>query len=225
MNNLNHFSPNFLLTDFHTHTIYSKDSLTTPEKLIKTCQRKKIDRVAITDHNNIEGALRCKALAPELIIVGEEIMTTAGEILAFYVKEEIAPGLSPMETIVRLRQQEAFISISHPFDRHRNGGWQPADLLEILPDIDAIETFNARCMFPWFNWRADQFAQEHHLLGTHGSDAHAAFEIGRGTLLLPPFEDAATLKNALKEAVSPPLILSLPWVHFASRYASWRKQR
>ena len=216
--------PTYLRTDFHTHTIFSKDSLTTPEKLIAACQRKGIDRVVVSDHNTIEGALRCKELDPEGVIIGEEIMTTEGEILAAYVSEEIPPGLTPLETIARLREQNAFISVSHPCDTLRKGSWNHDDLLEILPHIDAIETFNARCMFPWHNWQAEKIARHHNLPGTHGSDGHTAFEIGRGSLLLPPFDNAETLKQALKNAVSPRLTLSSPFVHFTSRYAVWRKR-
>ncbi len=211
-------------TDFHTHTIYSPDSLTQPEKLVATARRRGIDRLIVTDHNRIEGALRCKELDPERVIVGEEIMTTQGELLAAFVREEVPAGLPPLEAIARLRAQNAFISVSHPFDRHRKGHWKDADLLAILPHVDAIETFNARCMFPWHNWRAADFAQAHGIPGTCGSDAHAAFEVGRGTLLLPPFEDATSLKEALKQAVTPPLILSTPLVHFTSRWAVWMKQ-
>ncbi len=211
-------------TDFHTHTNYSPDSLTSPEKLIAAARRRGIDRLIVTDHNCIEGARRCKELDPQRVIVGEEIMTTQGELLAAFVTEEVPPGLSPQEAIARLRAQNAFISVSHPFDRHRKGHWQEADLLKILPFVDAIETFNARCFFPWYNWQAADFAQAHDIPGTCGSDAHAAFEIGRGTLLLPPFEDAASLKSALQRAIAPPLILSTPLVHFTSRWAVWRKR-
>lgn len=214
---------NFLLTDFHTHTCYSHDSLTTPAKLIETARRKGIDRVAVTDHNTIEGALIAADMDPELVIVGEEILTTEGEILALYVKDEIQPGLPPMDVIQRLREQKAFISISHPFDPSRKGSWRVEALLEIAPYIDAIETFNARVLFPWYNWRCDRFAQEQGLLSTHGSDAHAAFEIGRGSLWVPFFEDSASLKANLSNSISPRLIFSLPWVHLTSRYAVWVK--
>jgi predicted metal-dependent phosphoesterase TrpH len=216
---------NFLLVDFHTHTCYSNDSLTTPAKLIETARRKGIDRVAVTDHNTIEGALIAVELDPELVIVGEEIETTEGEILAFYVKDEIQPGLPPMDVIQRLREQDAFISISHPFDPTRKGGWRVEALLEIVPYIDAIETFNARVLFPWYNWRCDRFAQEQGLPSTHGSDAHAAFEIGRGSLWVPHFEDSASLKENLPKSISPRLIFSMPWVHLTSRYAVWVKHR
>jgi hypothetical protein len=120
-------------------------------------------------------------LDPERVIVGEEIMTTRGEILAAFVSEEIPPGLSPLETIRRLKEQGAFISVSHPFDRLRKGGWLEQDLLEILPQVDAIEVYNSRCMLPSFNWEAQRFAEKHNLAGTVGSDAHAAFELGKAS--------------------------------------------
>jgi len=214
----------YYLTDFHTHTIFSKDCLTQPKKLIAACQRKQIDRVIITDHNTIAGAIQAKELDPERVIIGEEIMSIQGEFLAAFVTEEIPAGLPPMVVIQRLRQQGAFISISHPFDKHRKGHWQPKDLIAILPHIDAIETFNARCMLPRYNFKAQNFAQEHQLLGTYGSDAHTALELGRGALLLPEFKDADSLREALKNAVVPPVILSTPLIHLASRYAVLYKQ-
>src|SRR6266508_4040804 len=131
-----------LLIEFHCHTNASKDSLTRPEDLVAAARQKGIDRLVITDHNTITGAREAQVLAPELIIVGEEIMTTRGEILAAYVIEEITAGLTPQETILRLRDQDAFISVSHPFDRIRSGGWKEADLLEILPLVDATEVYN-----------------------------------------------------------------------------------
>ncbi len=214
----------YLLTDFHTHTVFSKDCLTKPKKLIAACHRKKIDRVIVTDHNTIVGALRAKELDPQRVIIGEEIMSTTGEILAAYVTEEIPAGLPPMTVIQRLREQNAFISISHPFDKHRRGHWQIQDLIAILPYIDAIETFNARCMLPHFNFQAQNFAQAHQLLGTYGSDAHSALELGRGALLVPGFDNADSLREALKNAVVPPVILSTPLIHFTSRYAVWYKK-
>ncbi|HAV76536.1 MAG TPA: histidinol-phosphatase, partial [Anaerolineae bacterium] len=140
--------------EFHCHTIISDDSLTLPLDLVEVCRRKGIDRVVVTDHNRIAGAQAAKKLDPELVIVGEEILTTRGEILAAYVTEEVPPYLSPRETIKRLRDQGAFISVSHPFDRMRKGGWMEDDLLEIISDVDAIEVYNSRCMNPKFNWDA-----------------------------------------------------------------------
>jgi len=210
--------------EFHCHTIHSKDSLLQPEELLKACRRKGIDRVVVTDHNSIVGALRCQSLDPQRVIIGEEIMTESGELLAAYVQEEIPADLPPLEAISRLRQQGAFISVSHPFDSLRKGAWSLTDLKEIAPLVDAIETFNSRCFSAAANTQALEFARQRVLTGTVGSDAHTAFELGRATLLLPEFQDAASLVTALTQAQTRTR-LSSPWVHITSRYAVWYKSR
>ena len=212
-----------LYVEFHCHTIYSKDSLTQPQALVDTCRRKGIDRVVVTDHNTIAGARAAQALDPQRVIVGEEIMTTRGEILAAFVTEEIPPGLTPQETIRRLKDQGAFISVSHPFDTLRKGGWKEADLLEILPEVDAIEVYNSRCMNPRFNWEAHQFAEKYDLAGTVGSDAHVRFELGRSLMSLEPFEGPDGLRRIIRSGV-PKVRWSPPWVHFTSRYATMYKK-
>ena len=204
--------------EFHCHTVYSKDSLTTPQALLAACRKKGIDRIVVTDHNTIQGALMAKSLDPQRVIVGEEIMTSRGELLAAFVSEAVPPGLSPLEAIRRLREQGAFISVSHPFDRMRGGHWEEPDLLEIISQVDAIETFNARCFRPGFNRQAQSFARQHNLPGTVGSDAHTAFELGRAVLLLPEFESAGELRNILPSAAARTR-WTAPWIHFTSRYA------
>lgn len=212
-----------LKVEFHCHTNASKDSLTHPRDLVDTCRRKGIDRVIITDHNTIQGARVAQALDPDLVIVGEEIMTTQGEILAAFVQEEIPRGLSPAETIQQLKDQGAFISVSHPFDAWREGGWQEADLLKILPDVDAIEVYNSRCMLPRFNRAARQFAEKHNLAGTVGSDAHAAFELGRSLMLLHPFEGPVEMRGVIRNGI-PRVKWSPPWFRLTSRFASILKK-
>ena len=204
--------------EFHCHTIYSKDSLSRPEDLIEICRRRGIDRLAVTDHNTLAGALQAHRLDPERVIMGEEIMTEKGELLAFFVQEEIPKGLPPLEAIRRLRQQDAFISVSHPFDSARNGAWTLANLLEIAPLVDAVETFNSRCAGPQPNQQARAFAAQHHLPGTVGSDAHTLWEVGRATLLVEQFKDAGELRRSIQQAQAR-LLPSPFWVHFASTYA------
>lgn len=214
---------NALRLEFHCHTSYSPDSLVRLEDLLEACREKSIHRIVITDHNTLQGALAARALDPQRVIVGEEIMTTQGELLAAFVQEEIPPGLSPEEAIQRLRQQGAFISVSHPFDTFRKGRWTHADLLNIAPLVDAIEVFNARCINPEHNRLASQFAAQHGLLGTVGSDAHTVFEIGKAIQEVPDFENAVQLKAALQHARYT-VSLSPAWIHFSSRYAVWRKR-
>ena len=209
--------------EFHCHTYASKDSLTPPKKLIAAARKRGVDRLVITDHNSITGAKEAQVLDPELVIIGEEIMTTRGEILAAFVKEEIPAGLPPVEVINRLRDQEAFISVSHPFDTMRSGGWKERDLLEILPLVDAIEVFNSRCMRKSFNQDARQFAEKYDIPGTVGSDAHAAFEVGRSLLLLEAFEGPDGLRKILRAGI--PIVKSSPsWFHLTSRYATVTKK-
>ena len=213
----------FVKAEFHCHTIYSKDSLLKLEDLLLTCQKKGINRLVVTDHNTIQGGTQAHALDPHLFITGEEIMTQQGELIGIFMKENIPSGLPAQTVIDLLHKQGAFISVSHPFDTFRAGHWEPADLLNIIDQVDAIEVFNSRCMRPIANAQALDFCLRHNLLATVGSDAHYAAEVGAATLLLPDFDGPETLKKALQVAQSR-LRLSPPWVHFYSRYAAWRKR-
>lgn len=205
-----------LTVEFHCHTIYSKDSLVRPEALVAAARKKGLDRVIVTDHNSIGGALAAHRLAPDLIIVGEEIKTTEGEFLAAFVKEEIPRDLSPMETLRRLKEQNAFISVSHPFDRMR--GWKFEALMQIIPYVDAIETFNARCISDAPNQKAVDFAREHNLAGTVGSDAHTTRELGRAVLHLDSFSTSDDLRRVIRQG-RPRTRLSHPLIHATSRFA------
>ena len=185
-------------------------------------RKRGIQKLAITDHNNIEGALKARELDPELIIVGEEILTTKGELLVFFLSESIPRGLEPMAAIDRLKDQGAFISVSHPYDRLRHG-WELKDLEMITPYIDAVEVFNSRCFSKNLNENAQIYANQHHLLGTVGSDAHTLPEVGRATLSLPFFDDADSFRISLTQAKQ--LVnYSSPLVRLGSRYARWMKQ-
>lgn len=213
---------NSLKVELHCHSEYSKDSLNKLQDLIRVAHERGIQKLAITDHNNIVGALRAKELDPELIIVGEEILTTKGELLVFFLNEEIPKGLKPMDAIDRLKKQGAFISVSHPYDRLRHG-WQLNDLEMITPYIDAVEVFNARCFSKDLNENAKIYAQQHQLLGTVGSDAHTLMEVGKATLSVPFFNDADSFRISLVQAEQM-VDYSSPLVRLGSRYARWMKQ-
>ncbi|MCC7361392.1 MAG: PHP domain-containing protein [Anaerolineales bacterium] len=211
------------IIELHAHTIVSEDCLMRPGDIVRTCRARGIDRLAVTDHNRTGGALAALALAPDLVIVGEEIMTTQGELLGYFLKEEIPAGLSPAETIARLRAQGAAISVSHPFDRLRKGAWREADLTAILPLVDAIEVFNARCVHAEDNARALAFAKAHGTLGTVGSDAHSHRELGRAVLEIGAAGSAAELAAGLA-AARPRTRLSSPAIHLTSRFAvTWKR--
>ncbi len=210
--------------ELHSHTVYSKDCLTRLEKLRGICQKKGIDKLAITDHNTAKGALEMARLYPMWIIPGEEIMTTQGEILAWFIKEEVPAGLTPRETIQCLRDQGAVIGVSHPFDRYRKGAWKVDELLGIVDLVDAIEVFNSRCLHQEDNDRAHTFAREHGKIMTNGSDAHLPAEYGKAVLKLRPFANAPDAFRESLQGAQRQESLSSPLVHLGSTYAKWIKR-
>lgn len=211
------------ILELHAHSFASYDSRLKPADIIAACREKGIDRLALTDHHSIRGALELQALAPDLVIVGEEIMTTQGELLAYFVQEEVPRGLSPREAIARLKDQDAVISVPHPFDRWRSGAWREADLIAILPLVDAVEVFNSRCVFAADNARALAFAQRHNKLCAVGSDAHYRLELGQAVLKVPRLPaTAADLLAVLAQAESI-CRLSSPVVHTFNMLA-WTKR-
>src|SRR5579859_4340428 len=212
-----------LTVELHSHTYVSDDCLMRPADIVRTCAQRGIDRLAVTDHNAIAGALEMKALAPELVIVGEEVMTSQGELLGFFLRERVPAGLPPLEAIARLREQGAAISVSHPFDRLLHGAWKEPDLAAIIDLVDAIEVFNSRCIYAEDNARALAFAREHDKLGSVGSDAHSHRELGRAVLKMPMAGSATDLVAgfAAGERVTQ---LSSPAIHFTSRWAKLRKR-
>lgn len=209
--------------ELHSHTYWSKDCLTSFEDIVRACENRGVNKIAITDHNTADGALAFQKIAPDLVIVGEEIFTTKGEILAFFVKETIPAGLTPDETIQRLRQQDAVISVSHPFDSLRKGGWKEPDLRQIIDKVDAIETFNARCLIPDHNSQSLAYAQQHGVCSTVGSDAHILMEYGRATQKMQPFYDESSFLESLRTA-QPVALYSPFYVHLGSTLAKWSRK-
>ncbi len=210
--------------DLHCHTIYSKDCLTKTLALIERAQELGLGRVAVTEHNRLDGALMAKRLAPELVIVGEEIKTTRGEVIAYYVQEEVPRGLTPQETVRRLRAQGAVISIPHPLDSLRRSAMGLEAVLEIIDEVDALEVLNARCVRPQDNAAALALARKFGKLQTAGSDAHTLGELGRCALRMPRFEDNAAAFLAALAQAQPVGAVSPFWPHFASTWAKLRKR-
>lgn len=194
--------------EFHCHTVYSHDSSNRIPQLLRAAKERGIERLAITDHNTIQGALKAKELEPELVVVGEEILTTRGELLAYFLSDEIPRKLSPMQTIERLKKQGAVIVVPHVFDRRRHG-WRKEDLEQILPHVDALEVFNARCLNPRTNHMGKAFAEERGFAMTAGSDAHSLVELGLASVWLPVFNNPQELRESLKEARIDARLLSL----------------
>lgn len=168
--------------EFHCHTApYSKDAGATLESIIKKCEKQKVSSITITDHNEIEGALKLKSIAPDwlTVIIGEEINTSDGEIIGIFLKEKIQPGLSPRETLLEIKNQGGISVVPHPFDRFRRNVLTISELEKNIHSIDIIEIFNARNLLSVDNQKAEDFTKKHKKPIIYGSDAHFVGEYGR----------------------------------------------
>jgi hypothetical protein len=208
--------------EFHCHTVYSHDSLVELRALLKACDERGIDKIAITDHGSMQGALKAHEIAPNRVIVAEEIATPEGEILGYFMTEEIPQGLPAVEVVQRLLGQGSFISLAHPFDPHRSQ-WTEKTLEQILPYIDGLEVFNARCRREEYNQAAYEFATVHGKALMAGSDAHALSELGRANLTMPWFDDVESLRVAAREATISGELSGL-YVHMVSTFARVAKK-
>ena len=207
--------------DLHNHTHYSPDSILTPKQFVREVPRRRLDVVAVTDHNTIRGALAVRELADFPVIVGEEVRSQDGEILGLFLSDEIPKGLSAGDTIARIKDQGAIVGVPHPFDSLRSALLEDT-LLAYIDQIDFIEGLNARMVFSSHNEKAREFAKDRGLPASAGSDAHSPWEVGRVWVEMPSFEGAADFVTALRQGR---LVgrLSTPLVHLISRYAYLRR--
>ena len=207
-----------LRADLHIHTAFSPDCGTPLEEIVAHCQRNGINCIAITDHNTIAGALEMAKLAPFKVIIGEEIDTTAGEIIGYYLTEEVPKGLPPEETAIRIKEQGGVVCVPHPFDRFRLSALDRHSLESILPCIDVVEVFNSRLLRLRHAAMAKEFATAHGLLSSAGSDAHTCREVGNAYVEMPDFNDTNQFLTALAQG----RIFgrrSSPWVRIHSNWA------
>ena len=165
--------------DLHVHSRGSFDCLSAPRDIVKAASDRGLTHLAITDHDRIDVALEVRDLAPAglVVIVGEEVRTTDGDLICLFLERAIPPGLSPVETIAAAREQGGLVGIPHPFDRIRGSLLRDAAMASLAPLVDWVETHNAR-LVGHGNEDAAAFALEHGLPGIAVSDAHSIMEIG-----------------------------------------------
>lgn len=205
--------------DMHTHCEASRDSLTPIRVQAARIKDAGLDVVFATDHDTIDGALRLRELADGYrLIVGEEITSADGDLIGLFLERAVPPGLSGEETIGRIHEQGGLVSVPHPFSRNRNHRIGRAALERLWPQVDCVETFNAREAFPSDNDRAAAFAAEHGIPAALGSDAHTPWELGRVHLEMDDFADPPGLLASLRGG-TPHGTLAGVGVHFQTRYA------
>jgi len=208
--------------DLHVHTCYSIDCLTPLERIADHCLKIGINCIAVADHNTIAGALKLKEIAPLKVIIAEEILTPVGEIMGLFLNKEVPRGLSPQETISRIRSQGGLVAIPHPFGRSLSWKSNPLTSAEILSRVDIIETFNSRTPFSNSNARAWKLAKEQGKAASAGSDAHTLGEIGRAYVEMPEFNGPDDFLNSLAQGKIFGQKSSY-LAHFASMWARMRK--
>jgi len=167
--------------DLHCHTSASFDSLASPEAVVRAAASRGLTHLAVTDHERIDGALRARDAAPDelTVIVGEEVKTLDGDLVAVFIEKVVPAGLSAVDTIAAIREQGGLVGVPHPFDRLRGYGRKSgADLAEIAGKVDWVEAYNARVVGGTANERAAVFAKEHGLPGVCASDSHTVVEVG-----------------------------------------------
>jgi predicted metal-dependent phosphoesterase TrpH len=185
--------------DLHSHTMWSGDSTSTPEEIAVAVAESGLDVVCITDHQEIAGAQQLAHDLPCGVIVGEEIKTTAGEIIGLFLDERVPPGMSPSETADAIRQQAGLVYIPHPFDPLRRClGGEALSQITAMGLVDAIEVFNAKASMAHVNASAAAFCAEHDLVAGAGSDAHVPDALGAAYVEMPEFGDAVSFLDALR---------------------------
>ena len=209
--------------ELHSHTYWSPDCGVKPDTLLNNAQRKGLGAIAITDHNQIGGAFEARDLGTLPVIVGEEIKTNQGELLAYFLEEFIPPGMSVVDTVKAITEQGGIISVPHPFDRHRSSAIDHEALIGIADHLDMIEIFNSRNLKSEDNDRARDFQDRYRLIPAVGSDAHSLIEIGRSYQEVDPFSGAREFLAAMDNAKLTTRKSSV-FIHFISTYQRLRKR-
>jgi predicted metal-dependent phosphoesterase TrpH len=169
-----------------------------PARLIRRAREVGLDRVAITDHGAVAGALEAAALDPELVIVGEELKCANGaHMIGLFLQERVPNGLPVAEAAQRIRDQGGVVYAPHPFAylvRPSTRG------LSVLDVADVVEAYNARAFARRWNPRAAAAAAERGLPCFAGTDGHFPSEVGRAYTELPAFHDAPSFIAAARSA-------------------------
>lgn len=207
----------------HLHTRHSFDCLTDPVALVEAMSARGLDRICITDHNEIATAMALKERYPDRIVVGEEVKTAEGvDVIGLFITRLIPKGTPARETCEHIHEQGGIVYVPHPFAGGKGGGGRILPLIEDL--VDAVEGFNARLHDPALNRRAVEWGRGRNLPLGAGSDAHTLAELGRGAVVVPPFADqpAAFLQSLRQARIEG--TTSSHVVHVASTYAKLHKR-
>ncbi len=187
--------------DLHMHTDHSYDCATPVEVLLAEARARGLGAIAITDHNEISGALAARAQANGVkVIVAEEVKTAEeGEVIGLFIEEKIPRGGTLRETIAEIKRQGGLVYVPHPFDRlHSVPDYK--HLLPVLDEVDAIEVFNPRVAITEFNEEAARFAAKYRIPAGAGSDAHVPQGLGSVRIRMRDFDSPEEFLESLRDA-------------------------
>jgi predicted metal-dependent phosphoesterase TrpH/glycosyltransferase involved in cell wall biosynthesis len=191
----------FILCDLHMHTDHSPDCATPVDVLLATAKRRGLGAIAITDHNEISGAIEARERADGIkVIVSEEVKTAhEGEVIGLFIEEKIPRGMSMRETIDAIHAQGGLAYVPHPFDRlHSVPDYE--NLLKVVDSIDILEVFNARVAVPEFNEEAARFAAKYRVVAGAGSDSHVPQGLGTVKIRMLDFDGPEQFLESLRDA-------------------------
>jgi predicted metal-dependent phosphoesterase TrpH len=194
-------SRDLIHVDLHMHTDHSHDCATPVDRLLETAIERGLGAIAVTDHNEISGALEARDRANGIkVIVAEEVKTAdQGEVIGLFIEEKIQRGLSLEETIAEIRRQGGLVYVPHPFDRmHSVPDYE--HLLRVIEDIDAIEVFNPRVAMKSFNEEAARFAAKYRIVAGAGSDSHVPQGLGSVKIAMRDFDGPEEFIESLRDA-------------------------
>jgi predicted metal-dependent phosphoesterase TrpH len=184
--------------DLHLHSLYSHDGQSTLQELIQRCAECGLDRIALTDHNTVEGALALAEVAPDLAIIGEEAKTREGEVIGLFITRRLPPYMRAEDVMDMIHEMGGLTYVPHPLDRHRSN-FTTERMLELADRIDIVETYNAWCE-PAENQAAARLAVELGKVAATGSDAHAASELGRSWMEIDAYTTPQDFLEKLRHA-------------------------
>ncbi len=184
--------------DLHLHSRYSHDSRTTLDELIERSRQSGLDRIALTDHNTVEGALELARIAPQLAIVGEEAKTREGEVIGLFITRRLPPYLRPEEAMDLVHEMGGLTYVPHPFDRNRSH-FRAERMVELADRIDIIEVYNPWCESA-ANAAAARLAEDLDKVTATGSDAHSTDELGRTWMEMDDYVDVTDFLVKLRQA-------------------------
>ena len=203
-----------LRVDLHAHTHFSEDAVMSPAELVALARRRGLDRIAVTDHGTIEGALQARRLAPGRVIVGEEIRCGDWtEVIGLFLDRPVEPGRSLEATAAAIRSQGGVVYVPHPYAYLTRADERVRRCLELA---DCLEVHNSRAFWPAWNRRADRAARSAGLGRCAGSDAHFPEEVGRASTEVAPFRTARDFRARLSTAHPGERVLSSPLQHVRS---------